>query len=122
MVIHPYLGRSTASRGVRHLMRGTVLALAGLTGWFTACHWVQAQDLWVPQGPKVVSSSSMNWPEAYPTAFWICPNRSTVGGQTYQAPRIQKTPFRYGDFGARSYPLRQSSSNYYQSRTDWGWP
>jgi len=34
---------------------------------------------------------------------------------------IVKMPFRYGDFGASSYPIRYRATGYYQSRTDWVW-
>jgi hypothetical protein len=51
--------------------------------------------------------------------FWHAPGPAAMAAD--RTATIDKRPYRYGDFGATSYPIRHQATGYYQSRTDWVW-
>jgi len=104
-------------RSHRYLWRGFHLVAATLLGWLLSTQFVQSQEVQRHDPPLAIGCWSENTPAAL--AFWH------VGVPIVQtpitAPVIQKPAFRYGDFGATSYPIRHSATGYYQSRVDWVW-
>lgn len=116
--------------GLVALRRTLTLLVAGGIGWVLASHWLAAQEPWLV-APSTRATGSQAKPLPGCTAeelangpagqaFWATPTPlPTPPGE----PRatITKVPFRYGDFGATSYPIRHQSKGYYRSRTDWVW-
>ncbi len=90
---------------------------AALLGWLLSTEFVQSQEVQRQAPPLAIGCWSENAPAAM--AFW------QVGSHQAHAPTassvIQKPAFRYGDFGATSYPIRHRATGYYQSRVDWVW-
>ncbi|MDP1562952.1 MAG: hypothetical protein Q8M16_16360 [Pirellulaceae bacterium] len=98
------------------------LMIAGTVGWMLSSHWLHGQDL-VTEMPSrrvpTVPSVCLGDHDLASASFWRPPFASNHSADT--TFRITKTPFRYGDFGAVSYPQRYQVTNYYRSRTDWVW-
>jgi hypothetical protein len=103
------------------MMRFVHMTIAGIVGWVLSTHLLHGQD-WVTaptsNQPAMMAEACLAAPSAAEIAFWQSPS---VGAATDQVFRITKVPFRYGDFGATSYPQGYQRKNYYQSRTDWTW-
>ncbi len=116
--------------------RVLTLLIAGGVGWVLASHWLSAQE---PIGTAVTGGDMFagDWLEKpirsapicrgqeladgpVGLAFWAPPTVSTPPTRS-TATAITKIPFRYGDFGATSYPIRHVTQGYYRSRTDWVW-
>jgi len=130
----PKMMRLYPSRYYRRLwLKFFHLLVAGTVGWLLSAQWLNAQD-WVGGLPDRLSAApvrgrgSLCDPTLVPGTshdglagqfFWQSPRV----GQTHAATtfHITKVPFRYGDFGATSYPQRYQATNYYRSRTDWVW-
>lgn len=105
----------------RHVRRFVHMTIAGTLGWLVSSYWLHGQD-WVPVPttlPAIVDSEACLETNSAGLAFWQSPSSSSMN--TGSHPQITKVPFRYGDFGAVSYPQRHQRSNYYRSRTDWVW-
>lgn len=116
--------------------RVLTLLVAGGIGWVLASQWLSAQE---PSTPRFVGNAALSgdWLARPPQAgtighgqaladgpvglaFWAPPTVSPPPTLS-AATAITKIPFRYGDFGATSYPIRQVTQGYYRSRTDWVW-
>lgn len=116
--------------------RVLTLLIAGGVGWVLASQCLSAQE---PSPPWFMGETSLtgDWlaspPHAGPIchgqaladgpvglAFWAPPTVSTPPARS-TATVVTKIPFRYGDFGATSYPIRHVTHGYYRSRTDWVW-
>lgn len=117
-------------QGLLAVRRVLTLLLAGGVGWVLASHWLAAQEPWVttpgtrsperqithPAGctAEELANGPVGW------AFWATP-APLPSPPRQPTATITKIPFRYGDFGAISHPIRHQSSGYYRSRTDWAW-
>lgn len=122
--------------GLLSLRRALTLLIAGGVGWVLASHWLSAQEpvaTAVPGGDMFAGDWLENPPRTAPIcrgqeladgpvglAFWAPPPVSASPTRS-TATTITKIPFRYGDFGATSYPIRHVTQGYYRSRTDWVW-
>ena len=98
------------------------LFLAGMAGWILSSQWLHGQEDWVTDMGTRPATQTRHCLEDHGIAgqlFWQAPGSPQRSVDT--TFRITKQPFRYGDFGAISYPQRYQSSNYYGSRTDWAW-
>lgn len=105
----------------RHVLRFVHMTIAGTLGWLASSYWLHGQD-WVSTpttGPSAVESTPCLDANSTGLAFWQSPSVTTPN--TGIRPQITKVPFRYGDFGAVSYPQLHQRSNFYRSRTDWAW-
>ncbi len=130
----PKMMRLYPSRYYRRLwLRFFHLLVAGTVGWVLSAHWLHAQD-WVGDLHDRSSVASGHSHESLcdPTLVRKTDSDGLAGQFFWQSPqvgqthlestfRISKVPFRYGDFGATSYPQRYQATNYYRSRTDWVW-
>jgi 4-amino-4-deoxy-L-arabinose transferase-like glycosyltransferase len=112
----------TTKRYRRFWLRFVHLLIAGIVGWVLSSQWLHGQD-WVTEPASQCSPAlPQTWAGDQVLAgqvFWQSPHVASLATDT--TFRITKQPFRYGDFGATSYPQRYQTSNYYRSRTDWIW-
>jgi hypothetical protein len=137
-------------RGLIAVRRVLTLLVAGGVGWVLASQWLAAQET-PPLRSSSDSRAAVDnfdrpmtgdwltgeWPAPPPAvgptchsqkvadgpagcAFWASPSVSPPPTRS-AATAITKIPFRYGDFGATSHPIRHVTQGYYRSRTDWVW-